>query len=1160
MDLSGLLALIDEMAPYRELLGKLGTARGTQRVAVLDAARPYLLACLFRRLGVPVLVLTARQERARWLREEIGHWLGSGSPMRLFPEPDALPYERLRSDAYTVQQRLKVLSDLSRGSESSLVIASAYAAAQKTVPAHDFVSSCETIQTGLKLDLDRVLAGWLEIGYVMQSTVDLPGTMSRRGGIIDIYSPGGDLPARIELLGDSVESIRLFDPADQRSVDFVDRFVVIPARESHVPLAWIEAGLHGLDLSSADGAAVEAVGRLGAEHRTEGTEQYSMPAKNGAFLDYFPEHTLVVLDEPGGIETALAELDAQAVELAEAHRQRGDLSAETPSPYFTWTELVGRAEGFGSRLALAQWAGGEEACQMAFSQAPAHGGNLSTFLEETGDIVKNNARLVIVSQQAERLSELLDEHDIVASPVSDVLLLPPSGSLTLVRGSLAGGWTADAGALATVLSDAEVFGFSKKRRAPPRRFARSEDVLAELSPGDYVVHVDHGIARFSGLTTLRFDGSERAYLILEYAAGDRLYVPSDQIDRVGRYVGPGGYTPSLTRLGTQEWKRAKQRVKEAAGNLARELLALYSTRQVAAGFAFSADTAWQQELEASFAYEETADQLKAVQEVKRDMERSRPMDRLVCGDVGYGKTEVAVRAAFKAVQDGMQVAVLVPTTVLAQQHVTTFRERLGAFPVRVECLSRFLSPREQRQVVEGLSSGSVDICIGTHRLLQKDVSFRNLGLVLIDEEQRFGVSHKERLKQLRREVDVLTLSATPIPRTLHMSLIGVRDMSTMETPPEERLPIKSRVAAYNDGLVREAVLRELERDGQVFYVHNRVQRIGWVARKLEGLVPEARIGVAHGQMPEEMLEAVMLDFAEGRIDVLVCTTIIESGLDLPNVNTLIVDDADRLGLTQLYQLRGRVGRGANRAYAYFLYAAGKELTEAARKRLRTIFEASELGAGFRIAMKDLEIRGAGNILGPEQSGHMGAVGFELYTRMLSEAVSELAAGPQEVVGPETDKTTVDLPLTAHIPEEYVADLDTRLALYMRLAKVGSLQDVDGLEADLRDRFGPLLPEVKDLLYMVRVKLMAGSAGIQDISTQGELVVMRINPASGLDRSSIQAAFDAFLKVGRGQIRLDIKRAGREWKSKLTAVLERIAQAVTEDRVGFPAAPRSGDSL
>jgi transcription-repair coupling factor (superfamily II helicase) len=701
----------------------------------------------------------------------------------------------------------------------------------------------------------------------------------------------------------------------------------------------------------------------------------------------------------------------------------------------------------------------------------------------------------------------------------------------------------------TLLTDSEVFGFAKQRRLAPRRFAHREAFLTELSPGDYVVHIEHGIARFAGLTHKTLDGNEREYLELRYAQGDRLFVPTDQVDRVSRYVGPGDYTPALTRLGSGDWVRTKERVRRAVGDLARELLSLYAARQVLEGHAFPPDTAWQQELEASFPYLETPDQLEAVRQVKSDMENPRPMDRLVCGDVGYGKTEVAIRAAFKAVLDGRQAAVLVPTTVLAQQHYRTFQERLSSFPVRIEMLSRFRSERDQHQVVSDLASGAVDIVIGTHRLLQKDVSLKNLGLVIIDEEQRFGVAHKERLKQMRREVDVLTLSATPIPRTLHMSLVGIRDMSTMETPPEERLPIKTYVSEFDDRLVREAIIRELERGGQVYFVHNRVYNIEQVAHRLRDLVPEAEIAVAHGQMPEEQLERVMLDFVQGGIDVLVCTTIIESGLDIPNVNTIIINQADRLGLAQLYQLRGRVGRGAFRAYAYLLYDRGRVLTEPAQKRLQTIFEATELGAGFQIALKDLEIRGAGNLLGAEQSGHIGAVGFDLYVRLLAEAVERLKAlqrGEKPPL-PATARpaVTLDLPLTAHIPHSYVPDLNLRLALYQRLASAQEESEVEEVAREMVDRFGALPPPVHNLLFAVQLRLLAYRAGVQSIQTEDGQIVVRLAEGAHLPREELRRRAPPEVWVGQTQVRLDRDRLGEGWREVLAGTLLTVAGAIED---------------
>ena len=657
-------------------------------------------------------------------------------------------------------------------------------------------------------------------------------------------------------------------------------------------------------------------------------------------------------------------------------------------------------------------------------------------------MLADKQRVILVTHQANRLSELLGENDIIAPVLTEIRQTPLPGSLTLLQGLLSSGWSLQDTHLFT---DAEIFGFTKQQRLQKKRLVARHKIFADIQPDDYVVHIEHGIGKFFGFTVIRNNDMDREFLVLQYAGGDKLYVPTDQVDRVSRYVGGGEQPPTLSRLGTQEWTHTKEKVKEAVEEVAEDLLNLYASREVVPGFAYSKDTIWQRELEASFPYIETPDQITAQNEIKADMEKSKPMDRLICGDVGYGKTEVAIRAAFKAVIDGKQVAVLVPTTVLAQQHYATFTERMKAFPVKIEVLSRFRTPKEQDKVVEGLKNGTVDICIGTHRLIQKDVQFKNLGLLIIDEEQRFGVVHKEYLKKMRQEVDVLTLSATPIPRTLHMSLVGVRDMSTMETPPEDRLPVRTYVAEYDERLIRDAVLRELERNGQVFFVHNRVQTIEMMADKLRHLIPEARVSVGHGQMPEGELEKVTTEFMQGKSDILVCSTIIESGLDMPNVNTLIINQADRFGLTQLHQLRGRVGRGATLAYAYLLFDKGKRLTPVAEKRLRTIYEATELGAGFSIAMKDLEIRGAGTLLGMRQSGQISAVGFNLYSQMLAAAVEKLKMQKSGVMQtPSTTKLpppTIDLPLSALIPEDYIDDMVTRLELYQRMADISELKQI-----------------------------------------------------------------------------------------------------------------------
>ncbi len=1111
MNLSCLTSLVREMPPYCQLVRELQYEEGEHTVMVLGAAHPYLLAALHQELRRPMLVVMPSPEEAKRLYEQLQVWRSRESQTTLFPEPDALPYERLASDSFIEQQRLQALSGLTEfkgesqpNTEAPLVIASAAALVRKTIPYADFVAAHHVLYQGMTADPLELLARWDSMGYQVENLVEVPGTMSRRGGIIDIYSLNSELPARVEFFGNCVESLRLFDPHTQRSLKPVDSITMVPARET-------------------------------------------ISSNTGTIIDYLPPHCLLILSEPGDIERAIEELDVQANELRQSQIEKGELSEDSPVSYLTYPALRAELDKLRRCLILPRWSPESSAClqPMTFAPSPNCGGQLRLFLREIKSLLQEELRVVIISHQAARLSELLEEEKIFVSPLSDIEHPPPRGSLTLVQGSLSEGWIM--GEELALVTDAEIFGFVKQRRLIKPRPVRRGSFLPELSVGDYAVHVEHGIARFAGITRMCLDGVEREYLVLEYAAGDRLYVPTDQADCVSRYIGSGGEPPALSRLGTQEWGRIKQRVRDSAREMAQELLTLYAAREVVPGFAFSSDTPWQQELEASFPYIETPDQMEALQQVKEDMEKSKPMDRLVCGDVGYGKTEVALRAAFKTVMDGKQVAVLVPTTVLAQQHFTTFTQRLAAFPIRVEMLSRFRSEKEQRAILERLEVGGVDICIGTHRLLQKDVVFKDLGLVIIDEEQRFGVAHKEKLKQMRKEVDVLTLSATPIPRTLHMSLVGVRDMSTMETPPEERLPIKTYVAEYSEPLIREAIIREMERNGQVFFVHNRVQSIGRVAHRLSELVPEAEIATAHGQMREEKLEKTMLDFTQGKTDVLVCTTIIESGLDIPNVNTIIVNEADKLGLAQLYQLRGRIGRGGNRAYAYFLYSKEKMLTPAAGKRLQTIFEATELGAGFRIAMKDLEIRGAGNLLGTEQSGYIATVGFDLYCQLLAEALEDLKAKrlgkDKTLLGiPLASLPTIDLPLSAYIPEDYVADLTTRLTLYQRLAKIRSSDEVRQIGEEFGDRFGKLPPVVGNLLYLVNLKTLAAQARVQSISKEDRQIVVRLEEGVKIDRERLGQKWPG-LKIGISQLRLDIKSLGNKWPGVLEEVVKGIGSVI-----------------
>jgi transcription-repair coupling factor (superfamily II helicase) len=1124
MNLSCLLSLLKDMPTYRQLVGELSTAKGEHKAVILDAARPYLIAALYEELSLPFMVVTAQPETARKLHEQLRVWCSPSAELHRLPELDFLPYDKSRLSAVSYQmiERLRALATLAlhEGNDKPpLIVSSALGIMSKTIPRKDFVAACHILRPGMGAEPTELLRRWQSIGYKVEDVVDLPGQVSKRGGIIDVFPPSSQSPVRIEFSGNQIESMRGFDPERQRSTSPVSSLIITPAKE-FVPMA--------------DSPGVVT----------------------GSVLDYLDDDALLVFDDPEGIELAVTRLNEETQELRAAKIQRGELPEDFPTPYLTWDELESQMKEK-PRLALETWDAPQSSGQaLPFIRVQSYGSQLERFLKSAKELVEQRQRVVVVSHQANRLAELLQKEGIHTSPSSQVEQIPPPGSITVLQGSLDGGWLLDD--RLTLITDVELFGFVKQPRAVKKRPIPHQWFVPQLAPGDYVVHVDHGIARFHGLTRMSSDGVEREYLVLEYAAGDRLYVPTERIDRVSRYIGAGDQAPHLSRLRTPEWQRTKNRVKESVAEIARDLLDLYAVRQLAPGFAFSEDSLWQQELEASFPYMETPDQIEAIMTVKEDMEKAKPMDRLICGDVGYGKTEIALRAAFKAVMNNKQVAILVPTTVLAQQHFMTFTERLQTFPLRIEMLSRFCPPEKEREILEGLANGTVDMCIGTHRLLQRDVVFKDLGLAIIDEEQQFGVVQKEKLKQIRREVDTLALSATPIPRTLHMSLTGIRDMSIVGTPPEERLSVQTYVGAYDAALVRQVVLRELERNGQVFFVHNRVQSIALAARKLQDLVPEARITIAHGQMPEEQLEKVMTDFIAGKYDILVTTTIIQLGLDMPNVNTLIIDQADRFGLAQLYQLRGRVGRGINQAYAYFFFDKGKRLTPQAYKRLRTILEATELGSGFSIAMRDLEIRGAGNLLGVRQSGHIAALGFDLYCQLLAEAVEELKASSPNlslegrgtgeggikksvVVGEEKELPSISLPLDAHIPEEYVPNLNTRLSLYHRLARVEHIEEVEEAAREFKDRFGPLPEPVENLLYIVKIKVLATRAKVSSISTQGRQIVIKPQAADAPlklrgARGVMSRCPDAAVKIGATQIKLDIKLLRDMWKAVLEEIL------------------------
>jgi transcription-repair coupling factor (superfamily II helicase) len=1147
MDLSGLLSKVVEALGDRR-----PRAGSALRVGVGDASKPATIAAFARDATGPVLVVVPRATRAPDLVEELGFWLGpqDARRLRLFPQRDVMPYERAQDDPWDVRARLEATSAL-HGDERPIVVASIEAVAQRTLSPEAARGLVSSLRVGERVSPEDLLRRLQASGYEIASLVEAPGQAARRGGIVDVFPPEAEEPVRIEFFGPEVESIRTFSIATQRSRERVDAVELGVASEFSPDRELAQELLDSLDLDGLDSVAAEPLREeLGAIAHGEYLPGPSfLPALLSPYslLDHLPADATVILDEPTDLSRALDEYVAETATMRIEREARGLLPPGLPPAQQNWTDLQ-PALARRPNVELLRFATEEEgALRPPFAPAPGFGGRVRVLAHDLDDSVHRGEAVIVVSQQAHRLLTLLGDEGLAVREVEERIEDAEPRVVQVLKGSLPHGWLLRGDTPITLLTDAEVFGFVKQRRALKQPGADRSGLIADLSPGDYVVHLEHGIARFNGLILRDVEGVQREFLELGYAQGDRLFVPVEQADRVARYVGPGESRPDLTRLGSGEWARARERVRRAVADVARDLLDLYAARQVLEGHAFAPDTPWQQELEASFPYVETPDQVEAITAVKHDMEAPRPMDRLICGDVGFGKTEVAVRAAFKAVMDGFQVAMLVPTTVLAQQHFNTFRERMASLPVRVAMLSRFLSDKEAREVTQEVASGNVDILIGTHRILQKDVEFMRLGLVIIDEEQRFGVAHKERLKQMRKEVDVLTLSATPIPRTLHMSLVGIRDLSNMMTPPEDRVPIRTYVLESDDQIIRESIVRELERGGQVFFVHNRVYNIELVAAQIRRLVPEATVGIGHGQMHEDQLEQTMLEFAHGEIDVLVCTTIIESGLDIPNANTIIINRADTLGLAQLYQLRGRVGRGAARAYAYLLYDRGRPLSETAQRRLQAVFEATELGAGFQIAMRDLEIRGAGNLLGAEQSGHMAAVGFDLYVKLLGEAVERLKALRRGETPPAPASArpavALDLPITAYLPDTYIPDLNLRLAVYQRLAQATDDVEVNAIEQELNDRFGKLPPAARNLVWVVRLRLMATTAGVGSLQTEGEAYVLRLLPGHELDRTGLARRLPQGSTVTQHQVRLDRGVLGEGWREGLVRALDAVAGAV-----------------
>jgi transcription-repair coupling factor (superfamily II helicase) len=1056
----GLLDLLARGAGVRRAVkSALDGIAPVQFVGAEGYARLAVAASVIRKVDRPALFVFSNPEEAVTAKRDLGDLLGADRVF-LFPAREVMPFET-ETNRESLWMRIQCLSRLiDADGPPPVVVTPATALVRNLMRPEAFRAGCRKYAKGDAISPLEIVKDLVEAGYERDFSVERKGQLALRGGILDIFPPSAESPFRLEFAFDEIESIRTFDLETQVSVDSVAEVYVTPA--------------------------TDAPDRHVLAHKGQG--------ESGAYtiLDYIGPDGIIMVDNIDRCRDALLEFEKIGAEIASARMIAGTMGKSEASVYLPadlihgllskghiMFSLVARAtEGVLYRDIVES----DTQSQVGFA------GRWADFLAELKDLLARGKRVMVLAGSPDRMSLLqrfLERQEVWAAAADSVLEEPKAGLVTLALGSGENGFNVESLGLA-LFTETEVYGRTQVRQRKSRKKASRLD-WRELSAGDYVVHATHGIGQFMGMKTMTVNGVTRDYLHLRYSGSDALYVPIDQVDLVERYVGPEGKPPQLQRLGTGEWARIKAKVKASVEDMARKLLILEAKRKSRTGYAFGPDTPWQKQFEDSFEYEDTEDQARATEEIKRDMEQVVPMDRLLCGDVGFGKTEVAMRCAFKAVMDGKQVAVLVPTTILAEQHHATFLRRFADHPVTIHCLSRFRTPADTRKIKSDAESGAADIVIGTHRLLSKDVKFKNLGLLIIDEEHRFGVAQKERLKEMAENCDVLTLTATPIPRTLNMALSGIRDISVIETPPEGRFPVETYVVPLNPSLLAQAIRREMRRGGQVFYVYNRIYSIGRVLQRVQAMVPEARITVAHGRMHEHELSRTMQDFLQGRYDILISTTIIESGLDLPNVNTLIVEEADKLGLAQLYQLRGRVGRSNRIAYAYFTYRHDRSMTYVAEQRLNALRDFTTMGSGYKLAMRDMEIRGAGNLLGAEQHGFMTQVGYEMYVSLLEKAVRSLKG--QKVERVERILTAVDVPVDAFIPESYVSDPRARFAFYKRIAAAEDEETLEDIESEIEDRYGQAAPEVLNLLDVARLRLLAGSLGVTQVSVSNEDVVL-----------------------------------------------------------------------
>lgn len=1103
--LQALIEAFSEDRDFQSISSGIRSGMKEQLISGLTgSSRQIMIAALAEELKRPVLIVTHNMFAAQKIAEDLQECL-SPEKVLLYPANELVAAEAAISSPETLAQRIDVMMKCSRGFRG--IVVAPYSGVRRFLTSREVMAEAHLdVQVGQTLSPEAFIRRMVELGYERVEQVESKGEMSVRGGIVDFYPLTAPVAYRIEWFGDEIDSIRTFDPGDQRSIDKMTSVAIPTCKEMIADeRRFASAAEFAYDLlqkqleKMSDRQAKEKL-REEIEHEIEQLRQQTyfseiykyialLYPERETLFDYMPEDTILIVDEPSRLLDTAKQLERDEAEwnlhLLQNGKSLPGFVLGHPSDQIMYRRPF---QTLFLSLFLRQVPHTQPQNIINFmcrAMQDFHG-QMNVLKAEMERWKKLGAKVMMLASGQERM-------DRMRRVLQDYQIEEP----ILLQGNLQTGFELPSIHL-VVITEGEMF--SQKQRKVRSKFDKKIDnaerikSYTELKVGDYVVHQNHGIGKYLGIGTLEINGIHKDYLHILYAGGDKLSVPIEQIDMIQKYVGSEDKEPKVYKLGGTEWARVKSKVRSSVRDIADDLIKLYAARQAAPGFAFDKDTPDQHEFEAMFPYEETRDQLRAIEEIKRDMEQPRPMDRLLCGDVGYGKTEVAVRAAFKAAIEGKQVAVLVPTTILAQQHYETFRERFAAYPMNIQVLSRFRSKKEQAETMKGIKRGTVDIVIGTHRLLSQDVVFKELGLLIVDEEQRFGVSHKEKLKKLKTNVDVLTLTATPIPRTLHMSMLGVRDLSVIETPPENRFPVQTYVVEHSNTLVREAIEREIARGGQVYYLFNRVQGIHQMAEHISMLVPNARVAVGHGQMSEQELERTILDFLDGEFDVLVSTSIIETGVDIPNVNTLIVHDADKMGLSQLYQLRGRVGRSNRIAYAYFTYQKDKVLTEVAEKRLQSIKEFTELGSGFKIAMRDLAIRGAGNLLGAEQHGFIASVGFDLYSQMLGD---EIAKRKAEMYGAteETVKewsTVIDLNIDAYLPSDYIYDSIQKIEIYKKVAAVRSLEETQDLHEELEDRFGDLPPAVVNLLAVARLKVYGRLYALDSISQKGDDIIIKIN--------------------------------------------------------------------